>query len=368
MPPDLEPSSVAVVLGTRPEVLKLAGIVRLLGDAARIIHTGQHFDPNLSDVFFDEMRLPAPAAHLAVGGTTRAAQIAEGIRGLDELFAADRPAAVVVQGDTNAVLAGAIAANAREVPLVHVEAGLRSFDRRMPEEHNRVVADHLADLCLAPTKVNRANLAAEGIGGDRVVVTGNTVVEAVIELLPDAEARRAVLDELGLEPARFVLATIHRPENVDDRAKLATVLAELAGLPLPVVLPIHPRTRARVEEFGLGDLLGELRVIPAAGYLRFLALLAEAAFAVSDSGGVQEEVSVLKRAVIVVRRSTERPEVQGTFAELVEPGPALGELARSWAADVDGLRARLATLPSPYGDGSASMRSVAALRRLLETA
>ncbi len=365
MPPDFEQRSIALVLGTRPEMMKLAGIARLLGDAARIVHTGQHFDPNLSDVFFSELRLPAPDLHLAVGGTTRGAQIGEATRLLDEAFGADPPAAVVVQGDTNAVLAGSLAANAREIPLVHVEAGLRSYDRRMPEEHNRVVADHLADLCLAPTDVNRANLAAEGIGGDRVVVTGNTVVEAVAELLPPEERRRAVLAELGLEPASFVVATIHRPENVDDPATFRLVLEELAAIPLPVVLPVHPRTAERAERFGLDDLLAKLRVVEPQGYLRFLALVAESAFVVSDSGGLQEEVSVLKRGMIVVRRSTERPEVQGTFVELVPPGPRIGELAAEWASDVAGLRARLAGLPSPYGDGTASARSVAAIARLL---
>ncbi len=360
-----EPRSIALVLGTRPEVMKLAGIARLLGDAARIVHTGQHFDHNLSDVFFAELGLPAPDVHLAVGGTSRGAQIGEATRGLDEIFAADPPEAVVVQGDTNAVLAGSLAANARDIPLVHVEAGLRSYDRRMPEEHNRVVADHLADLCLAPTEINRANLAAEGIAGERVVVTGNTVVEVVREHLPGEAERRAVLDALGLEPAGFVVATIHRPENVDDPATLRLVLEQLAGIPLPVVFPIHPRTVERVERAGLEDLLAKLRVVEPQGYLPFLALLAESAFAVSDSGGLQEEVSVLKRGMIVVRRSTERPEVQGTFAELVPPGPRIGKLAAEWAADVGGLRERLADVPSPYGDGTASARSVAAMAELV---
>ena len=366
MPAQLEASSIAVVLGTRPEVVKLAGVVRLLGDAARVVHTGQHFDPNLSDLFFSELDLPAPASWLAVGGAGRSAQVGEAVVGLGELFAGDRPMAVVVQGDTNAVLAGSVAANAAEIPLVHVEAGLRSFDRRMPEEHNRVVADHLADLCLAPTDVNRSNLAAEGIGDDRVVVTGNTVVEAVGEQLPPPAARRAVLDELGVNSGGFVLATIHRPENVDNPAALATVLEQLASVPLPVVFPVHPRTSRRIEEFGLSDRLAPLIVVPPVGYQRFLALLAESAFAISDSGGVQEEVSVLKRSVIVVRRSTERPEVVGTFAELCPPGPGLGELVRRWSSDITGLHERLASLHSPYGDGQASARSVDALRRLLD--
>ena len=363
MPPDTA-NHVAVVLGTRPELVKLAGIIRLLGDGARIIHTGQHYDSNLSDVFFSELRLPPPAIHLGVGGTGRGHQIGEATARLSTLFTEDPPAAVVVQGDTNAVLAGALAANAVEVPLVHIEAGLRSYDRAMPEEHNRVVADHLADLCCAPTDGNRDNLAAEGISGGRVVVTGNTVVEAVHELLPDEAARTELLAAMSLEPGGFVLSTMHRPENVDDPGTLGVILRELAGLPFPVVLPLHPRTKRRVGEFGLGDVLGDLVVVEPLGYRAFLGLMAEAAMLVSDSGGLQEEVSVLKRPMIVVRRSTERPEVLGTFAELVQPGPAIREVAAGWE-DVAAVRARLEPIPSPYGDGTASEKSVAALRDLL---
>jgi UDP-N-acetylglucosamine 2-epimerase (non-hydrolysing) len=364
MPTDLPQAGVAVVLGTRPEVVKLAGVLRLLGAAAVTIHTGQHYDAGLSEVFFGELGLERPRHHLGVGGTSRGAQIGEATRLLDALLADVQPRAVVVQGDTNATLAGAIAANAREIPLVHVEAGLRSFDRAMPEEHNRVLADHLADLCCAPTEVNRANLAAEGIGEERVVVTGNTVIEALQRLLPGPEERAGALAGLGLEPARFVLATIHRPENVDDPAPLRRILTELAALPLPVVLPLHPRTRDRMDRFGLAGLAEGLVVTPPLGYRQFLALAAETALVVSDSGGIQEEVSVLKRPIVVVRRSTERPEVLGTFADLVSPED-IGKAAAARLEDVAAEHRRLAALPSPYGDGTASERTVAALVELL---
>jgi UDP-N-acetylglucosamine 2-epimerase (non-hydrolysing) len=357
----LPPKSVALVLGTRPEIIKLAEIVRILGPAARMVHTGQHFDDNLVRVFYEDFGLPAPDVQLEVGGATRGNQIGEATRLLDDHFRADRPRAVMVQGDTNAVLAGALAANAGEIPLCHIEAGLRSRDRRMPEEHNRVLTDHLSDLCCAPTEVNRANLAAEGIQGERVVVTGNTVVEAVSALLPPKPQRDAVLAELGLEHGRFVLATFHRPENVDRAEQLETVLRELADLPYPTVLPLHPRTLGRAEAFGLGGLLAKLHVLEPIGYRQFLALAQECAFLVSDSGGVQEEASVLKRSAIVVRRSTERPEVLGTFVELTPPGPEIGRIGREWAHDVVALHARLAALPGPYGDGTASRRSLAAL-------
>jgi UDP-N-acetylglucosamine 2-epimerase (non-hydrolysing) len=366
----LPDGSVAVVLGTRPEIIKLAGIVRLLGPAARLVHTGQHYDPNLSDTFFAEMGLPAPEVHLGVGGASRGAQIGTAVSAIESYLAdpapsGGRPRAVVVQGDTNAVLAGAVAANAREVALVHIEAGLRSHDRRMPEEHNRVVADHLADLLCAPTTVNRDNLAAEGISGDRVVVTGNTVVEAVMELLPDATQRARVRDRYGVSENGYVLSTLHRPENVDAPDTLRVIMEQLAALPVPVILPLHPRTVRRVADFGLGALLDRIEVVEPIGYRDFLALGAGAALLVSDSGGVQEEVSVYKRPLIVVRRSTERPEVVGTFAERVLPGPGIGDLARDWLDDLPAVHDKLAALPSPYGDGTASRRSVAAIADLV---
>lgn len=361
----LPPRSVAVVLGTRPEIIKLAHIIRLLGSAARVVHTGQHYDPNLSGVFFRAFGLGDPQVELEVGGKSRGAQIGEAVTGLDAHFASDSPLAVMVQGDTNAVLAASIAANAREVPLVHVEAGLRSYDRAMPEEHNRVVCDHLADLCLAPTEVSGGNLEREGIPRERVVITGNTVVEAVGTLLPSPEERKELLDRFEVEASRFVLSTFHRPENVDRPEVFASILSQLASLPVPVLLPLHPRSQRRAAEHGLGALLEGIRVVDPIGYPEFLGLLAECALAISDSGGVQEEVSVLKRPVIVVRRSTERPEVLGTFAQRIEPGPQVGEAAREILADLEAVHARLAELPSPYGDGSASQRSVEATLNLL---
>jgi UDP-N-acetylglucosamine 2-epimerase (non-hydrolysing) len=361
----LRPDSVAVVVGTRPEMIKVAPLVRLLGDRARFLHTGQHFDEKLSGQFFAELGLPPPAIHLGVGGQRRGSQIGGATAALEEHFADDPADAIVVHGDTNATVAGALAANALGVPLVHVEAGLRSFDRAMPEEHNRIVVDHLADLCLAPTETNRANLAAEGIGGDRVILTGNTVVDAVLELLPSPMERHEVLAPLSLEPNRYVLATFHRPENVDEPEALRTILEELGQLPLPVVVPLHPRTRARIESLDLEDLIKGFIVLDPIGYREFLALASMATLLISDSGGVQEEASVLKRPVLVVRRSTERPEILGTFAQLVPPGPLLSAWANQLIAQVPQLHQRLESLPSPYGDGTAALRCAAAITTLL---
>ncbi|MEU5130747.1 non-hydrolyzing UDP-N-acetylglucosamine 2-epimerase [Streptomyces mobaraensis] len=364
MPATLPRRSIAIVLGTRPELVKLTDLVRLLGPAAHLIHTGQHYDEDLSGRFLTELGLPEPTPLTGVGGKPRAVQISAALEQLDELFTAEPPLAVVVQGDTNAALAGALAANARGIPLVHVEAGLRSHDRNMPEEHNRVLIDRVADVLCAATEDNRANLLAEGLEDARIAVTGNTVVEAVRNQLPSSAERAALLDARGLTADGYVLATVHRPENTDDPAALRAILTELAALVAddrPVLLPLHPRTRARIEAAGLAALLAPLTVTAPLGYSEFLALARHAALLVSDSGGIQEECTVLGRPLVVVRRSTERPEAMTDFAELVAPGPAIGAAARRRLAEGPEGLARLAALPSPFGDGLASERITALL-------
>ena len=356
---------VAVVLGTRPEIIKLARIVDLLGDDAHLVHTGQHYDENLSDTFFTEFAMRPPDTFIGVGGQTRGQQIGSATAALDDLFAELRPSAVVVQGDTNSVAAGALAANANEIPLVHVEAGLRSFDRRMPEEHNRIIADHLSDLCLAPTDLNVRHLHDEGIDGSRVTKTGNPVIEAVERLLPPESERLAILERYGVQPGAYVLGTFHRPENVDNPETLATILTSLGGIDRDVLLPLHPRTRARIDAFGLGHLTDGIIVVDPIGYRDFIGLGAESLLIVSDSGGVQEEVTVFRKPSIVVRRSTERQEVEGTFVERVEPNDALPGILAERVAGADAWTARLADLPNPYGDATAPARSVAAIHELV---
>ena len=352
------PKSIAVVLGTRPEIVKLAHIIKLLGDAARVIHTGQHYDPNLSETFFREMELPPPDHFLQVGGTSRGHQIGEGVKALDAYFAEDTPRAVLVQGDTNAVMAGALAANARNIFLCHIEGGLRSHDRAMPEEHNRVITDHLSDLSCAPTEVSVDNLVREGIPRARIALTGNTIVEAVQHLMPSPAERAQILDKYELTAGRYALSTFHRPENVDNRDRFAAILKELATLSIPVLLPLHPRSVATASAFGLDDLLAKIRVEKPIGYREFLALEAESAVMVSDSGGIAEEASIVKRPVVVVRNSTERPEVMGTFATRVSAGPAIGAEARRM---IDEGWFHLEDIPTPYGDGTASQKSLEAL-------
>ncbi|MFK0177576.1 non-hydrolyzing UDP-N-acetylglucosamine 2-epimerase [Streptomyces xanthochromogenes] len=364
--PALPPRSIAVVLGTRPELVKLTELIRLLGPAAHVVHTGQHYDEELSGRFLADLAIPEPTYLSGIGGRPRAVQISAALGQLDALFTAEPPRAVVVQGDTNAALSGALAANARGIPLVHVEAGLRSHDRNMPEEHNRVLIDRLADVLCAATPANRDNLLAEGVPAGRIEVTGNTVVEAVRGQLPSHAQQFAELARIGVASDGYVLATVHRPENTDDPAVLRAVLTELGSLAgeLPVVLPLHPRTRARIAAARLDALLEPLLVTEPLGYRTFLAVARHAALLVSDSGGVQEEVTVLGRPLVVVRNSTERPEAIPAFAELVRPGAELGQAARRRLAGGPAGRARLAALPSPFGDGLASRRVVALLTEL----
>lgn len=360
------PRRIVIVFGTRPEVIKLAGLVDLLGESAVLVHTGQHWDDSMSGVFLRDLGFGRPHHELTIGGMSRGEQIGEATSGLARLIDRLQPDAVVVQGDTNSALSGALAANSCEVPLVHVEAGLRSFDRAMPEEHNRVLIDHLADLCCAPTETSAANLATEGIPSHRIVTTGNTVVEAVHRLVPTPKERTRLLCEYGVTPGGYVLATIHRPENT-DRAALAGILATLVDLPVPVLFPVHPRTAQAVERDHLGPLLNRLPAMAPLPYETFLGLLAECGVCVSDSGGVQEEASVLGRPVVVVRRSTERPEVQGIWATLAEAGPGLGGVVRDLLQNLPSVHARLERLSSPYGDGSASQRIAEALSELVNS-
>jgi UDP-N-acetylglucosamine 2-epimerase (non-hydrolysing) len=356
---------IAVVVGTRPEIIKLGPIVRRLGDQAALLHSGQHRDDDLSGVFLAAAELPEPLLLQDIGGQARYAQLGRMVEQFGRKFAGLRPAAVVVQGDTNTASAAAQAASCCEVPVVHVEAGLRSFDRAMPEELNRSVIGVLADLHCAPTLRAVANLHAEQVDVRRIVLTGNTIVEAMLETLPADQEAREIVAEAGFEPDGYVLATIHRSENTDDPERLGAILVELAKLGLPVLFPVHPRTGRAVRRHGLTEALDRLVTMPPLDHRRFLALASQARLIVSDSGGVQEECTVLKRPVLVVRNSTERPEsIEAGFAQLVQPGQAMGEAARRLIDDAD-LTERLAAIPCPFGDGTASQRITALLRRYL---
>jgi UDP-N-acetylglucosamine 2-epimerase (non-hydrolysing) len=362
LPPENLLPPIMVIAGTRPEIVKLAPVIKRLGDYAQLVHTCQHEDEELSGVFLAGAGIRQAQSLSGICGQPRHRQVGRMIDQLGDLFTETRPAAVVVQGDTNSVSAGAQAANYLGIPVVHVEAGLRSFDRTMPEEINRCVAGVLADVHCAPTTRAVANLIGEGVPTEKITLTGNTIVEATLAMLPSEAEAEQIAADFGAEPHGYVLATIHRPENTDDAGRLETILTELGKLGLPVLLPLHPRTRLAAARHGLMPALDRLQPGPPADHRTFLGLSRLARLIVSDSGGVQEECTVLKRPLIVVRNSTERPEsIDAGFAHLVRPGRAIGELGRQLISDPL-LGERLAAIPCPYGDGLASERIAACLR------
>lgn len=348
-------TQLTIVLGTRPEIIKLAPLIRLCDRREipyTVIHTGQHYSESLDGVFFEKLALPAPDHNLQVGSKPHGAQTGEMIAGIEEHLRAERPDTVLVQGDTNSVLAGAIAADKLETELGHVEAGLRSFDREMPEESNRRVADHLADYLFSPSETAADRLRQEGIPDDRIFVTGNTVVDAVERHRSVAEEKSSVLSELGLAAGEFVLMTAHRAENVDNPRRFRRILrgASLVAreFDLPVVYPIHPRAAEHLDEFDL-TVPDEVRIVDPLDYLDFLTLQANARLVLTDSGGIQEEASILQVPCVTMREQTERPETVSTGAnELC--GTAPGEILRA-AREMDRTPTNWET---PYGDGNAA--------------
>jgi UDP-N-acetylglucosamine 2-epimerase (non-hydrolysing) len=349
---------IAIVLGTRPEIIKMSPVVRECQKRKLdhlVLHTGQHYSYAMDRVFFEELELPDPDFKLDVGSGPHGEQTGKMLSGIEKVLLKHRPDIVLVQGDTNTVLAGALAASKLGVRVGHVEAGLRCYDRSMPEEINRVLADHLSQLLFVPTNVARQHLAKEGITKG-VYKTGNTIVDAVRQNLDLAERKSNVLHRLGLEDDDYLVATAHRQENVDDPKRLKGVIEGLQRvsdeLKMTLVLPTHPRTRKRIEEFGLrsdGILLTE-----PLGYLDFLILEANSRLILTDSGGVQEEACILHVPCVTMRESTERPETIAVKANLLAgTNPkVISEMARRQ------MRVRT-RWRNPFGDGRAAERIVA---------
>jgi UDP-N-acetylglucosamine 2-epimerase (non-hydrolysing)/UDP-GlcNAc3NAcA epimerase len=322
-----------------------------------LVHTGQHYDDELSRVFFDELAIPRPDHRLDVGGGTNTGQTARMLAALEPLIETERPDALLVYGDTNSTMAGALAGAQAGVPVAHVEAGMRSYDRTMPEELNRVVADHAASLLLCSSERPAETLRGERVVGE-VVVVGDVMVDVAQMVAPRARAHTEVLEEHGLEAGAYLVATAHRAGNVDDPARLARLVEVLLAVPGPVVLPLHPRTRARLETAGLYERLAAgVRLVPPLGYLAFTALLLHARAALTDSGGVQKEAYLAGVRCVTMRATTEWTEtVDAGWNTLVDLDPA---------AAVAALEAPLpAERPPLYGDGRAGERVVEALRRM----
>jgi len=356
---------VVSIVGARPQLVKLAPMAAALTAAGHehlIVHTGQHYDADLSDVFFEGLGIPDPDIHLGVGSGTHGAQTGAVLTGLDPFLERTRPDWVLVYGDTNSTLAGAVSAVKLHLPVAHLEAGLRSFNRRMPEEHNRVLTDHAADLLLAPTEEAVRHLAAEGLA-ERTVLTGDVMVDVCLQVRDRvlAEGAPAVkgLPE-GIDPNRpYLVSTLHRAENTDDPRRLAGLADALADLPMPVALLAHPRLLARADEHGVKLERGAVRVGRPLPYAQLVAAVAGSSGVVTDSGGLQKEAFLLERVCTTLRTETEWPEtVEGDWNRLV---PEPWELAaREWADTV--LRpAPTGPRGTPYGDGHAAERVVAAM-------
>jgi UDP-N-acetylglucosamine 2-epimerase (non-hydrolysing)/UDP-GlcNAc3NAcA epimerase len=349
---------VVTVVGNRPQFVKAAAVSRRLGEHAQevLVHTGQHYDDAMSAVFFSELGVPRPTIELRLGTGSNTEQTARMLVALAPVLAAERPDCVLVYGDTNSTLAGGLAAAQAQIPVAHVEAGMRSFDRAMPEELNRVLTDHLSSLLLCSSAAPAAHLRAERVAG-RVEVVGDVMVDVALLVQPRARRDDVPLRDAGVRPGEYLLATAHRAGNVDDPARLARLADLLMALPLPVVLPLHPRTEARLA--GAGLLAGlraaeHVRLRPPLGYLAFTALLTRAKAMLTDSGGVQKEAYLAGVPCVTLRDTTEWTEtVDAGWNVLVDldTEAALAALGRPVPAE----------RPPLYGDGEAGSRVVDAL-------
>ncbi len=348
---------VVSVVGARPQFIKAAPLSRALRQRHEeyLIHTGQHYDPEMSDVFFDDLAIPHPDANLGIGAIGNLEQVARMLLGLQPLIAAQHPDWVLVYGDTNSTLAGALAGRLLNIPVAHVEAGLRSYNRAMPEEHNRVLADHISEALFCPTDTAAGNLAREGITAG-VFVVGDVMIDALLQNRQRARERLGdrLLQRYSLAPGEYFLATVHRAGNTDDRVRLAGIMEGLAAFPgAPVILPAHPRLRGALEQHRITP-PPNVQVIAPLGYLEMLSLISTARLILTDSGGLQKEAYALSVPCLTLRDETEWVEtIESGWNRLVG-----AEAARIRAGVEDALAAAPPQHPDFYGDGHASERIV----------
>ncbi len=342
---------IAIILGTRPEIIKMSPVIRECEERGLeyyILHTGQHYSYEMDRIFFDQLQLPAAKYNLDVGSGLHGAQTGKMLSGIEQILLEDTPDVVLVQGDTNTVLAGALAAAKLHIKVGHVEAGLRSFDRTMPEEINRIMADHISDYLFAPTGTSKLNLLAEGIPEEKIFVTGNTVVDAVYQNLEISRQTVDPLKDMGLQEQGYFLTTVHRAENTDSKTRLSAILdgfRQVYGeFRLPIIFPAHPRTVKMMHEFGLQVPAG-VRITEPVGYLEFLQLESGARLILTDSGGLQEEACILGVPCVTLRDNTERPETVDVGANVIA-GRDIVSCTRQMMQVGNGWK-------NPYGEGDA---------------
>lgn len=347
---------IITVIGARPQFIKAAVVSRAFREIDRditekIVHTGQHFDANMSDIFFKELEIPEPTHHLGIGGGTHGSNTGKMIEAVEAVLMKEKPDCLLVYGDTDSTLAGALAAVKLHIPVAHVEAGLRSFNRRMPEEINRILTDHASTLLFAPTQTALTNLQTEGITDSRVHLVGDVMLDAAMYYEPMAVKKSRVLETLGLSTKKFVLATIHRAENADDAGRMKIILESFANFELPVVMPMHPRTKSRLAEFGI-DLPRNVRAVAPVGYFDMIVLELNARIVATDSGGVQKEAFYYQTPCVTLREETEWTELVETGWNFLAPPLSVDHIRL-------GLEKAMGAKGSPiqpYGDGYAAQR------------
>lgn len=352
------------IIGARPQFIKAAAVSRQILNAPQLheelVHTGQHYDANMSDVFFSEMRIPRPAFYLGISGGGHGAMTGRMLAALEELFVAERPDMVMIYGDTNSTLAGALSAVKLHIPVAHIEAGLRSYNKRMPEEINRIIADQCSELLFTPTSVATQNLLDEGVSGAKIVQCGDVMYDAAQHFAEAARDKGSGPAQFDLKPGEYVLATIHRQENTDDPKRLQAIIEGLALVAneLPVLLPLHPRTRGRIESAGINDATKNITIVEPLGYLDMVGLEKDAAVIATDSGGVQKEAFFHKVPCVILRNETEWPElVEAGWNKLVPPG----QPKAIYGAIMEARGVRGADI-SPYGNANAAVKIVTKLQ------
>ena len=369
---------IATILGTRPEIIKMAPIIDEIakrGIDQIVLHTGQHYDKEMSDNFFRDLEIPSPDYNIHVGSASHGKQTGLMMKGIEEVLVSEKPDIVLVQGDTNAVLAGALVASKLHIAVGHVEAGLRSFDMTMPEEINRRVADVASSMYFVPTVESAINLLAEGFSRRNLIVTGNTVVDACFRHLEIAKKRgieEESLSRLDIENMDNILTlTMHRAENVDDRKRVTSIIEALKELDqMNIIFPIHPRTKNTLQEFGLFDELDSLEhvhIIKPIGYLDFLQLTSASTLILTDSGGLQEEAITLDVPALTLRYNTERPETVTSGGNILvgSDKDVILKYVNKILSDEE-FRNRMKNAPNPYGQGDSAKLTVDAIQEYYE--
>ncbi len=358
---------VVLIFGTRPEIIKMASTVRELikkNIKPILIHTGQHYDYELSLTFLKSLNLPKPKYQLEIGSGTHAQQTAKSLNGIEEILNEIIPNFVLVQGDTNTTLAGALAAKKLHIPVCHIEAGLRSFDIRMPEETNRILTDHCSNFLYPPTESAALNLLNEGFSPKKITITGNTIVDACLQ--NKEYTNNKILKKNKLKPKNYFLLTLHRPETVDIKSNLSEIIKTLNEISKEsiIIFPIHPRTKSKIKKFNLKNKFSDnIKIIKPTNYLDFLSLLVNSKAVFTDSGGIQEEACILKISCFTLRDNTERPETIDIGANKLL-GTNYKEIIKKWSEiDLDKFRKNIDNSKNPFGDGKASEKIVNSLTK-----